>query len=102
MNPSSNLQIEGLNSGTFIVPQNGTYNFDGKLTFPEQSEGATSTNPVVVTVTRNSSPVYTGNAGSQGFKTTILCSAGDNITITLSSSSPPNNYNRIRANVAIY
>ena len=101
-NPNSSMQIEGLNSGTFIAPNAGVFNFDGKLTFPEQAEGSTTTNPVVVTITQNSSTVYTGNAGAQGFKVSLTCAQNDSIVITLSSSAPPQNYNRIRANIAIY
>lgn len=63
------------------------YNITGTLTIPTLiTTGIKS--QVVVTVNQNGSPVFTSAQGVQGFQTGVQATAGDVITIVISSSLP--------------
>jgi hypothetical protein len=76
--------------GTIVttqVPTTDIYEVSGKLTIPTITQGSASQSHVVVVVNVNGSPIYTGLAGAEGFKTTAQCTAADIITVVLSSDS---------------
>lgn len=80
-----NLSLTGMSSVSIAVPDTGSYVVDGKLSLPTLSGGGAQS-AVVVTISQNSSPVYTGTAGATGFKKELLCAAGDVIAVAFSSS----------------
>lgn len=82
---NQNTETTGMNTTTFTAPTAGTYTAHGKLTVPTLVGGGAASS-VVVTVNQNGSPIYTGLAGAEGFKTQINCAALDAITVVLSSS----------------
>lgn len=90
MDFSQNLTSVGLRTITLSAPAQGPYVVKGKLSLPtitEDGESLDGTSQVVVTVAQNSSTVYTGLPGAEGFKVNILCNPFDLITVTTSSSA---------------
>ena len=83
---NQNSVINGLNSSSVTVPYAGPYIVKGKITLPTLVNGAGSSS-LVVTVNKNGSPVYTGLAGAEGFKTFVNCAAYDVLQVALSSSN---------------
>lgn len=99
-----NQTVVGLRTVTINIPSTDLYNFQGTLQLrstmanPTPGPGAgagTGTNAsptqdvpsqVLVTINKNGSPVYTGQAGAKGFSVGIQCAANDVITIVTSSS----------------
>ena len=88
MNYNQNLSFSGLGTFTFVVVQAGPYFIEGKLYLPTIVNGG-GASAVVVTINQNSSPVYVGTAGAEGFKADINCAANDSIAIVLSSAAAP-------------
>lgn len=79
--------VTGLGTITLpVIPSTSRIAVDGKITLPLISQGS-GLSAVVAVVNVNGSPVYTGQAGAEGFHTSPFCSAGDIITIVLSSSA---------------
>jgi hypothetical protein len=95
--------VTGLATTTINIPTTDIYNLQATLQLPTQSGSATQgpgggagtgtgaapqvASQVVATVQHNSSTVLTTIAGSRGFGiNTISCTAGDTLTIALSSS----------------
>ncbi len=93
----------GLQSATINIPTSDNYNFDVKLSLPDNDgsasqgsgagagTGSIAQSPfisqVIVTVKQNGSTIYTSQASSKGFTlNSVVCSAGDVITITPSSA----------------
>ncbi len=83
---NQNIESTGLGTTSVTVPYTGAYFVDGKFTIPT-SVGGAGQSSLVITVNQNGSPVYTGNAGAEGFYTDISCTAYDVITMVLSSSA---------------
>jgi hypothetical protein len=83
---NQNIESTGLNTVSTTVPYAGAYFVKGKFTIPTLVDGAGASS-LVVTVNQNGSPVYTGNAGAEGFYTNISCAAFDVIAFVLSSSA---------------
>jgi hypothetical protein len=84
-----NETTQGL--GTIATAQASTtdiYRVSGKITLPTIIQGSPAPSQVVVTINVNGSPVYTGLAGAEGFRANPACSAGDIITVVLTSSAP--------------
>lgn len=99
----SNTQtVNGLSTTTINIPTTDFYTVAGTLQLPTAGPtastgagggagtGAVATNQtqsqVVVTVNHNGSPIYTGAAGAKGFSTGAQCTAGDTMTVVLTSS----------------
>jgi exosome complex RNA-binding protein Rrp42 (RNase PH superfamily) len=98
-----NLVITGLTSITTAFATTGVYLVDIKLTVPTIDEGSTANSSVVVTLTQNSTVIYTGPAGAMGARTTVNATAGDTLTIALSSANSVDTsmLNVIKATIAI-
>lgn len=81
----------GLGTTTLTAPQAGVYFVKGKLQLPTitGSGSAAGASQCVVTVNQNGSPVYTGNAGAEGFYTTLSCALADSVTVVLTSAAAP-------------
>lgn len=86
VNYSQNLAFSGLGTVTVKVPNTDVYSVSGKIELPTISSGS-SQSAVVVVVNKNGSPVYTGATSSRGFQTVVSCTAGDTLTIVLSSAA---------------
>ena len=73
----------------FTAPADGIYFIQGYLSLPQLAT-AGGVSQVVALVKKNGSTQYTGNAGASGFSIPQLTlSAGDAITVQLSSSAAP-------------
>jgi hypothetical protein len=60
----------------------------GKLQLPTLINGG-GASQAVTTITQNSTTVYTGLAGAEGFKTVINAAALDTVTVAVTSSATP-------------
>jgi len=77
-NLSLTASVTGLGSVLSVVaPTTDTYTVKGKITLPTIGQGDAATSALVVVVNQNGSPIYTGAAGSRGFRTLVNCTAGD-------------------------
>lgn len=101
LNFNQSLSWVGLGTYTFVAPYAAPFVFDGKVQCPSiVTDGVNSA--VVVTISQNGTPVYTGNAGAQGFYEVISCASGDSITIVFSSAAAVDQgLNIIKATIAI-
>lgn len=98
---NQNVTIAGLQSYSVGVPTAGPYFVEGKISIPTITNGGGQSS-VVATVNQNGSPIYTGVAGAEGFRTDLLCAAADVIQIVLSSAAAPDlGLNNVKATVAI-
>lgn len=79
--------FNGLGTFTVITPIAGNYFVEGKISLPTLSTGATANSAVVTTINQNGSPVYTGTAGAEGFRTDIAAAANDTIAVVFSSAA---------------
>lgn len=84
---NQNLSFVGLGTLSITVPLAGAYFVDGKISLPTLSKGDVAPSAVLVTVNQNGSPVYTGQAGAEGFYTTLSCAASDVIAMVFSSAA---------------
>jgi hypothetical protein len=85
-----NLTSVGLQTLTFTVPVAGTgpYFLMGKLTLPQgYDDSATGNSACVVTIAQNSTTIYTGLAGAEGFRVVFSGTLGDTLTVTTSSAA---------------
>ena len=69
------------------APTMNQYTIQGQLTLPSLTRGSISNSSVVITVKKNGSVIYTGQAGANGFQLTPTLSPGDVITIIPSSTA---------------
>jgi hypothetical protein len=78
----------GLGTFSFIALEIGPKTLDAKITFPELDKGSSINAQVIVTVNINGgSPVYTGMATAQGFRSGGYAVAiGDVFNVIYSSS----------------
>lgn len=104
---ASTQTVNGLTTTTIPIPTTDFYTVAGTLQLPKTGPiatqgpgGGTGTgsggniggtgqmmpSQVVVTVNHNGSPIYTGMAGAKGFSTGAQCTAGDTMTVVLTSS----------------
>ena len=81
---NQNIEAVGLGTTSVTVPYTGAYFVSGKFTIPTLVGGAGASS-LVVTVNQNGSPIYTGQAGPEGFYTNVSCVAYDVIAIVLTS-----------------
>lgn len=75
--------------GTFAVtsvPTADYYIIQGTLALPRISNGDAHNSQAVILVKKNGSTIYTSNAGDSSFRVGSSCSAGDAISIVISSS----------------
>lgn len=86
-NYNQNLVFNGLGTLSTTVPLAGPYFVDGHISLPTLTAGG-GVSAVLVVVNQNGSPVYTGQAGAEGFYTTLNCAANDVIAMVFSSSAP--------------
>lgn len=84
---NQNLTSTGLTTLTTSVPTAGPYVIEGKLLLPTLVNGGGASS-CVVTVNQNSTPIYTGLAGAEGFFTNASAAAGDIFTIVTTSAAP--------------
>jgi len=100
---SSQMVISGLQSVTNGISSAGNYDIIGSLTLPGIANGASANSQVVTTVSHNGSPIFTSQAGSEGFTITNLpCAAGDTITVALTSAAAVDQgLNVVKCTVAI-
>lgn len=91
-NFSGNISLNGLGAFTiFTAPAAGIYFVNGQLSLPQLTTD-NQQSQVVAVVKNGSSTLYTGVAGASGFQVNqIVCSAGDVISVTLSSSAAVDN-----------
>jgi len=82
------IQSTGLGTTSVTVPYTGSYFVEGTFTIPTLVGGAGASS-LVVTVNQNGSPVYTGQAGAEGFYKDLSCTAADVITMVLTSAAAP-------------
>jgi len=85
-NYSQNLVFSGLGTLSTVVPSAGLYLLQGQLSIPTLVSGG-GVSACLVTINQNGSPVYTGQAGAEGFRAEIACSALDTLAVVLSSAA---------------
>lgn len=85
-NFSQNLVLSGLGSTSITVPVAGPYFFDAKISLPTLTNGG-GLSACLAVVNQNGSPIYTGQAGAEGFRATATCAVGDIMQFVLSSSN---------------
>lgn len=78
--------LAGLESYTYPVTKAGPFVIEGKFQLPTLALGG-GQSACLVTVTQNSTIIYTGTAGDTGFRCEALCAVGDNLIVALSSSN---------------
>jgi hypothetical protein len=88
MSVNQNLSFAGLGTFTTIMPVAGPYVFKGKLSLPTLTGGG-GQSAVVVTVSQNGTPFYTGLPGAEGFQCVAEAAANDTFTIVTSSAAAP-------------
>lgn len=100
-NFNQNVVFTGLGTQSFTIPTAGIYFVEGHLSLPTLVSGGGASS-VLVTVNQNGSPVYTGQAGAEGFYKDLSCAANDVIAVVLSSSAAADlPTNVIKANISI-
>lgn len=88
-NFTSQNSLNGLQTfALFTAPTTGIYFVNGQLTLPSLKYGS-GASAVVATINNGGSPVYAGTAGATGFQATLTCTAGDVMTVVLSSAAAP-------------
>jgi len=111
--------VTGLNTFTFSVPNTDAYTVQGTLEIPDIVPGMSAygagggagtgtgggpqvNSQVVVTIKQNSTTLQTTSAGARGFIVGVNASAGDIISVILSSSlSQDQQLNAIKCTIAI-
>ena len=87
-NYNMNQTVTGLGTiATVTVPTTDRYTLSGKISVPKLPKGSLANSSVVAVINVNGSPIYTGQAGAEGFESSPFCSAGDIITVVLSSAN---------------
>jgi hypothetical protein len=116
---NSTQTTTGLTTTTVYIPITDNYNIQGSLQLPSSAGSATAgpgggagtgtgaglptSSQVVTTVNHNGSPILTTIAGAKGFEIgAVACTAGDTITVVLTSSAPiDQNLNQISLTLAV-
>lgn len=83
---NQNLVFNGLGTLSITVPVAGTYFVSGNISIPTISTGSSPSSCLVV-INKNGSPVFTGNAGDEGFYANFVCAAADVVAVVFSSSA---------------
>lgn len=96
-----NFQWTGLGTLSYTIPEASSYFIQGSITLPTPSNGQ-GLSSLVVTVSKNGSPFYTGQASSMGFRTTNNFAVNDVVTVVFSSAaSVDQGLNNIRSTIVI-
>ena len=97
-----NLVFTGLGTLTLAIDTTGTYFIEGHTSVPTITDGSGATSAVVTTVNQNGSPKYVGLAGAEGFRTQLLCTAGDTLTVVFTSAAAVDQpLNVIKSNISL-
>lgn len=100
-NYNQNFVLSGLNTLTTVVPFAGLYLLKGQISLPTLVGGA-GVSACLVTINQNGSPVYTGQAGAEGFSAEIACAALDTLAVVLSSAAAADQpANVIKSNIQL-
>lgn len=92
--------FNGLGTLSTNAPLAGNYFLEGHTSLPTLSNGG-GVSACLVTINQNGSPVYTGVAGAEGFRTTLSCAAADLIAVVFSSSAAADQgKNVIKSNIS--
>lgn len=98
---NQNAVFNGLGTFSLKVPEAGPYFVEGHISLPTLVGGGGASS-VVVVVNQNGSPVYTGNAGAEGFRANLLCAANDTVAVVFSSSADADqSLNVIKSNISV-
>lgn len=85
------------------VPNPGRYRYIAKISLPQLSTGSSDSSQVVAQLFINAVPGITGNPGAEGFENEGPLSAGEIISIELTSSAPiDQGLNVIKMTVSIF
>lgn len=97
---NQNLTFAGLGTVTVTAADAGPYFVEGKISLPTLTNGG-GESECLVTMVQNSSTVYTGIVGADGFRADLLCTDNEDIAITLSSSADADQgLNAIKTNIS--
>ena len=112
--------VSGLQEFDFNAPSTDTYTVQGTLELPNivpamsaygtgggagtgTGGGAQVASQVVTVVKKNSTTLYTSNAGDRGFMVGVTATAGDTIKVIFSSSlAQDEQLNAMKCTIAIY
>lgn len=86
-NYAQNLVVNGLGTTSVTIPVADDIFVEGHMSLPTLTNGG-GVSAALVVINKNGSPVYTGQAGAEGFRADIACAAGDVIAVVISSSAP--------------
>ena len=84
---NQNLTFAGLGTLSITVPLAGAYFAEGHISLPTLAKGDIAPSALVVVVNQNGSPVYTGQAGAEGFYVNLSCAINDVIAMVFSSGA---------------
>ena len=84
---NQNFEFNGLGTLSVTVPEASPYFVDGHISLPTIAKGDSANSAALVTISKNGTPFYTGQAGAEGFYATVTCAALDVIAIAFSSSA---------------
>lgn len=100
-NYNQNLVSTGLTTTTFVAPIAGPLTIRWKISLPTLTTGG-GVSAVVCTVNQQGSPIFTGNAGSEGSSVVATAAALDSFTLVLTSANAVDNaLNAVKMNVSI-
>lgn len=100
---NQNFVFSGLGTLSTQVPTAGLYLLRGQISLPTLV-GGSGVSSCLVTINQNGSPVYTGQAGAEGFQAEIQCSALDTLAVVLSSAASadqPSNVIKMNAQLSL-
>lgn len=99
-----NLSINGLGTVSWTCPATTPLLLDGKYSLPTLTDdGGLGATAALMTINQNGSPIYTGLAGSEGFRVNNVSAAlNDVFTFVLTSAAAVDStLNAIRGVIAI-
>ncbi len=100
-NFNQNAVFCGLGTFSLVVPEDGTYFVEGKSLLPTIVAGGGPSGLVTI-VNLNGSPVYTGDAGADGFRAVVECAALDALDVVFSSAEDADQpLNAVKTTIAI-
>ena len=96
--------ITGLQTFVFSCPDTNNYTVNCTLTLPTaQSLGTNVASGVVTTIKHNSTTIYTSQPGDKGLQVAVGATAGDTLSVILSSSVAQDQViNAVRCTVGIW
>ena len=98
---SQNLVFNGLGTLSITMGVAGLCFADGHIALPTISNGG-GVSACLVTINQNGSPIYTGQAGAEGFYVNFTAAVGDVIAFVFSSSAAADQpLNVIKSSISI-